>query len=116
MLLKGRKAMTITYQDYWKEVAALAADVSLTAKEDQENLHDRLMETIDGHQWVIYYHYNLPVLQHCSDAEAVLGEMGSGYLEEVLRDSGLSGLHSTLAFWAMLKDVQEHENYVDWEE
>ena len=68
-----------TSVEYWKEVSSIAAYlVSESADYNDCNTIDTfdrdtvleyindsaLHETIDGHQWVIYYAYNLPVLEY----------------------------------------------------
>ena len=63
--------------EYWKEVNGIAANLVSESMGDNDNDRDaaeeeindtRLHETIDGHQWVIYYSYNLDVIKH-SDNE-----------------------------------------------
>ena len=101
---------------YYKEVAAIAAALVAECMQECDNdreaaeelINDiRLNETIDGHQWVIYYSYNLPVLQYSSNSEYMVDSMGVDCVGEILKESGLSGLHSALADWALYADVQE---------
>ena len=108
--------MTISNSEYWKEINAIAQSIAEEAMEQSE--HDReeaeelindslLHETIDSHQWVIYCAYNLSVLQNSDNAEYMIDNFGSDQTGEILKQSGLRGLHSALAFWAMHADVQE---------
>jgi hypothetical protein len=63
----------ITRQSYWKEVRYLreACQEEWDGEKDwNEHAGDWLHETIDGHQWVIYTHYNFQVLQHSDNADA----------------------------------------------
>lgn len=111
----------ITQAQYWTEVQSLAANiVSEAAKQSdcntvdtfdrdtvQETIHDTLLATIDDHQWVIYYAYNLDVLQYSDNPNYLVEEFGADDAAEVLRSSGLSGLHTALACWALYADVME---------
>jgi hypothetical protein len=111
-----------TSSDYWNEVAGLAAclvsesadhnDCSTVDTFDRdivlEYINDSaLMETIDGHQWVIYYAYNLSVLEYSNNEDYMVDNIGLEYAGAVLKDKGLSGLHSALAFWALYADVYD---------
>lgn len=114
--------MNITQSQYWAEVQSLAelivseaadytdCNTADTFDRDSvlERIHDTVLhETIDGHQWVIYYAYNLNVLQHSDNAEYMIDNHGVESAGEILKDSGLSGLHSALAFWALYADVAD---------
>ena len=52
----------ITRHEYWTEVASIAKTVTEEARADADDIIDRLHETIDSHQWVIYTFYNMQVL------------------------------------------------------
>lgn len=104
----------ITKNEYWDEVRSLARGVcedtfdGCDTKADYEDtLSEMLFEAIDGHQWVIYYAYNLPVLQLSDNAEYMIDNFGEDSVTDSLKRGGLSGLHTALAFWAMYADVQE---------
>jgi hypothetical protein len=107
--------MQLSGVEYWKEVSALAemivSEAADTFDRDTvlEKIRDVLLhETIDGHQWIIYYAYNLSVLEHSDNSDYMVDNLGAESAGEVLKDSGLSGLHSALAFWALYADVQDH--------
>jgi len=97
---------------YFQEIAAIAAalvsDCMQECDNDKEQAKElindnRLHETIDGHEWVIYYAYNLSVLTYSDNTEYGVEN------ELVALDSktfSLSTFHSSLAFWAMYADVQ----------
>lgn len=112
----------ITNSQYWVEVQALAESIVSEAANQvdcttqdtfdrdqiEELINDSLLhETIDGHKWVIYYAYNLDVLQHTDNAEYAVDNFGTEYVGEQLKKS-LSDLHVCLAFWALYADVQDH--------
>lgn len=108
--------MNISHTEYWKELEALAGSIAEEAMSEcdndlddaQEMINDRLLhETIDGHQWVIYYAYNLAVLQHSDNTDYMIDNLGTESAGEVLAEKGLSGLHTALAFWALYADVQD---------
>lgn len=99
---------------YYKEVSAIAAaliaecmqECSDDRQEAEELINDsRLHETIDGHQWVIYYSYNLPVLTYSNNAEY---GVDNGLVELDSNNFSLSAFHCSLAYWALYADVQEH--------
>lgn len=106
----------ITYSEYFKEVQAIATELVLEALNQSDNDSEQVMELIndgllhewiDGHKWVIYYAYNLPVLQHSNNAEYMVDNLGEDSAASTLKEGGLSGLHCALAFWAMYADIQD---------
>lgn len=112
----------ITSQQYWTEVSAIAANLVSESADytdcntadtfDRDTILDHindsaLHETIDGHQWVIYYAYNLDIYKHSDNSDSAIDDFGDEWAGELLRSSGLSGLHQGLAFWAFYRDVQE---------
>lgn len=112
----------ITNTVYWAEVASLATSIVQDAADrtdcntvdtfDRDTVQDQIFdtvlhETIDGHQWVIYYAYNLDVLQHSDNEDYMIDQFGNDEAGCVLKDRGLSGLHSVLAYWALYADVTD---------
>ena len=106
----------ITSSQYWIEVEALAAQIAQDAmaqcdndrSEAEELITDSLMhETIGAHQWVIYNAYHLDVLQYSDNSDRYIDEFGADDAALILKESGLDGLHQTLAFCALFADVQE---------
>ena len=120
--------MSISNRDYWVEVKSIAAQIAEEAvgqvKEGteclgcdeqelkeaaEEIINDTLLhETIDGHEWVIYYSYNLDVIQHSSNDEAYQEIYNDSDAGQFLADGGLNSLHSMIAFWALYADVQDY--------
>ena len=107
----------MTSFEYWKEVKDTAFTIIETAKNDyecttmeeiEEITNDTLLhETTDSHQWIIYYSYNLEILQHSGSKDYMLDNFGSEALAHALEEGGLNGLHQSLAAWAFYADVQE---------
>ena len=93
--------MPITEKQYWKEIRSLAKDADKRVKEGEEP-GDVLHETIDGHQWIIYYHYQPYVIAHTRNEDAVFDMVG-----EVSGDS-TGAVLTQIAFYAMEQDVAEH--------
>ena len=100
-------------REYWDEVRSLAAgmveEIRAEAKENdwdedqaREAMNERAWETIDGHQWVIYTHYNYDVLRFSPNDGYSIEEFGS---EGIVDDSGLRT--DKLAFGALYADVME---------
>ena len=115
--------MSISNRDYWVEVRSIAAGIAEEAVEQakdndpdleqddvkeaaEEIINDTLLhETIDGHEWIIYTAYHLPILQWTDNADYMVDNLGGA--DDVLKSSGVDGLHQALAFWALYADVQE---------
>lgn len=107
---------------YWEEIKSIALAVFEETMSEHDNdidsaedhFYDNLHETLDGHSWVIYNHYNLEVLQHASNPEAMIDSMGAEEAGIVLADRGLAGLHNALTYWAMYEDAQsELQDLID---
>lgn len=105
----------ITNAEYWIEVEAIANCIATEAMQSCDNDRDEaeelindslLHETIDGHQWIIYNHYNLDVIQYSDNEDYYIDEFGTESAGEELKSGGLSGLHTAVAFWALYADVQ----------
>ena len=106
----------MNYQDYYSEVNAIAealvseamAEYDNDAEQAMDNINDsRLHETIDGHQWIIYYNYNLSIIKHSSNDDYMIDNLGLDSAGEALKNGGLSGLHQAIAYWALYADVYE---------
>ena len=106
----------ITSAQYWNEIQSLAVSIAEDAmsycdnnrEEAEELINDSLLhETIDGHQWIIYYAYNLDVYQYSDNSDYYIDNFGGDDATYVLKEKGLDGLHQALAFWALYADVQD---------
>lgn len=99
----------ITAQQYHAEIRSIcqsALDEYKGHHEDDEPdewFHDWLHQTIDGHQWIIYTHYNSQVLTHSDNRDAAW-EIGG----ETPQADSYGQLMAVLAFYAMSQDVQDH--------
>lgn len=109
-------ANQITSAQYYNEVESLAKTIAEEAMEQSDNdrsaaeelINDSLLhETIDGHQWIIYYAYNMDVYQHSDNSDYLIDSFGNEEAGSVLQEKGLNGLHQALAFWALYADVQD---------
>ena len=117
----------MNYQDYYFEVNAIAEALVSEAMAEHDNdveqamvnINDsRLHETIDGHQWIIYHDYNLSIIEHSSNDDYMIDNMGLDSAGQALQSGGLNGLHQAIAFWALYADVYEllqdkMDEYVD---
>lgn len=106
----------ITSSEYWVEVESIAKELVSEAmnqhdndrKQAEELIQDsRLHETIDGHQWIIYYAYNLSVMEHSLNDTYCADNFGDEELENALKKGGINQIHAVIAFWALYADVQE---------
>ena len=124
----------ITNTSYWKEINDLARGMieetyewldkaDMEPDEIIEDVMDQitdhvLHETIDGHQWVIYYAYNLDVIKFSNNSDYMVENFGNDEAGHILSKQGLDSLHTAIAFWAMYADVQDvlhdiHESVFD---
>lgn len=93
----------ITYSQYWKEVAELAADCVKEAKERGDELSDIIHESVDGHQWIIYTAYHTDVLKHTEcDVSERFAEFGGPDLTR-----GWEGMTAQAAYLALESDVSD---------
>lgn len=60
-----------------------------------------LPQTINGHEWIIYTHYNTQVLTHSRHEDAYWDEYGEP------EATSYGKLMALLAYWAMHADVME---------
>ena len=106
--------MNINQSEYWKEVKTTAENIAEMALEEsewdrdeaEEYINDTLLhETVDGHEWIIYTAYHLPIIQHSPNDEYMAENLGG--LDETVKEHGVQGLHMAMAFWAFYADVQE---------
>jgi lysine/ornithine N-monooxygenase len=116
----------ITNQEYWNEVKATDETVVETAFDNMqydgiesptiEQVYDSIFdnvlhETGDSHQWVIYTAYHLPVLQHTDNADYMVGNFGGDCVEQVVKESGVTGLHQAMAYWALYADIADQIDF-----
>lgn len=110
----------ITQHEYWKEVESISNELQSEAlqelldggaeREDIDSnqiweiMADRLHETIDGHQWIIYTYYNYQVLQHSPNDGYSAENFGT---ESIVDKSGNLNT-AALAFGALYGDVSEY--------
>lgn len=113
--------MNITENNYWKEIDSLASSLvddaiddleyegeEITRESIEDLINDSLLhETIDGHQWVIYYAYNDDVLRYTSNGDAYEYVYGNEMLGELVKDKGIDSAKMMMAYFAMYADVQE---------
>ena len=106
----------ITSSQYWNEVQSLAVSIVEDAmlhcdnnrEEAEELINDSLLhKTIDRHQLVIYYAYNLDVYQYSGNSDYYIDNFGWDDAAYILKEKGLDGLHQALAFWSLYADVQD---------
>lgn len=105
-----------TQSDYWREVESIAECIASESMADNDNdrsaaedeINDsRLHETIDGHQWVIYYGYSLDVIKYSDNADYYVDHFGAEALVASIEQGGIDTLHCHMAFWALYADVQD---------
>lgn len=75
---------------------------------DADGAYEWLHETLDGHQWVIYTHYNYDVLRESSNCDAAADECGG---EGLIKDGNVNW--ALLAYCAMKADCEEEIGDMD---
>ena len=113
--------------EYNEGIRTLAADMVTEVMQETDNNREeaeeiindsRLHETIDGHEWIIYYAYNDDVLRFSDNDEAYKDIYCDEDLGRLISEGGLDSAKTMMAFWAMYQDVQEQldEAFDDYEE
>lgn len=115
--------MSITRIEYWTEIQSIAANLIEENKEEADERGDCVLEfindngldceTVDEHQWIIYYSYNLDVIKHSNNEDYMQDNLGDDCLCHALKQGGLKGLHQAIAFHAMLADIQDELNKLE---
>lgn len=96
----------LSRHEYWAEVENIAKSVTEEARDEEREIGEVLHDYVDSHQWVIYYAYNMQVLQ-LSDHENEMWEQG---LQPTKVDS-IWNILTPAAFCALYADVANHEAY-----
>ena len=117
------KNMTqLSYIEEIKDIATNLVDELMDEYEDreeaEEQAYDRLHETIDGHQWVIYYAYNDDVLKYSDNDEAYKDIYDNEGIGSIIAEHGLDSFKTAMAYFAMYQDVSEllEQAFDDFEE
>ena len=105
----------ITYSEYQDEISDIAEDIYWQAMEEHpededdrdEYIRERVNEIVEGHQWTIYYAYNLAVYEHSPNADAYEDLYDNDDLGSVLAANGLRSLHALIAACAMEADIEQ---------
>lgn len=100
----------ITRDEYWKEIRELAQDLAQDAASGEnghdddarEWLHERLHETCDGHEWVIYTYSSQCIVPHSRNDGYSAENFGA---ESVVSDDGVNW--AALAYGCLYGDISE---------
>ena len=88
----------ITQHEYYEQIEAIAEECS---KQPEDEQHDWLHQTIDGHEWIIYT-WKAKHVMLWTDNEDAIWEEGS------LRGLSCHGGYTTrAALYAMMADVRD---------
>lgn len=90
------------------DVPASQENASLYESEFEDEFTERLYETVDFHEFVIYYHNAESVYSHSNNAECYLDECGAESVAETLKNNGMGGLFCALAYFAMAADIRDY--------
>lgn len=97
--------------EYWESVRSYAEGIleeleiktleDFAAREDSGEISDRVWETVDNSQWIIYYSYNMTVLD-ASDNPDAFDDAGI----ELDVSKGWRHILTQVAFFAMEHDIR----------
>jgi hypothetical protein len=89
------------HRAYWSDVEAIARDVYDEIGDDDGEAYDRIHESVDGSQWIIYTYLARKVLEHTDndDAWEAIGDLPTG--------RGFDAIVSYVACAAMIADVSD---------
>lgn len=109
--------VTITYHEYWREIArsaeslfdsallseksnALRYSVEDSKSKIDEAFYDHLVTYVDGHHWYTYTWANVKVLEHTENRNALFDEgfslFGTESFEQIIQQ---------FAYWSMYVDI-----------
>ena len=101
------------YNEEIRDLATSMVDEAMANNDNDSNAaleaiqEDVLHETIDGHQWVIYYAYNDDVLKYSDNDEAYQDCYDNESLGALVAEKGIDGVKPMMAYFAMYQDVSE---------
>ena len=88
----------LTYKEYWNQISSIALESLDLLGEDEDFDQDRwLHETVEYHEYIIYYYRAKQVLLYTDNEDAILDSMGSS---EMTADS-VGQQICNIAYWAM---------------
>ncbi len=97
----------ISMSEYWRQVKALAKEAKSETKEKGSSreqwkvrAEERLLQTIDGHEWIIYPWAYPWVLMHSRNEDALFEKLGS------VETSSYSDIMQKMAFCALKVDAE----------
>ena len=97
----------MTEREYWDEINELAEAVTSEAKEYNRDLSEVIWETLDGHEFVIYYHQARQVaVQPCSSPAT--GPPNRQSVRELLRRPANRGSFSSSSVSLLLASASRH--------
>lgn len=97
----------ITREQYWNEIKSIARDALDESRGDLEKADEYVHETVDGHEWVIYYAHNADVISYTENEHAV-EDLGPEEISRAMSEGGTSRVLMIIAFFAMRADVMDH--------
>jgi hypothetical protein len=106
------QAMTVLRRDYYGDVRSYAEELKKAIIDDEitdrEQLLERIHETADGSQWVIYTFRNFRVLMLSDNSDAYAEEYGS---EGIVKDGTINW--AVLAYAALERDLFDALDTID---
>ena len=109
---------TLTNAEYENEIKEMAAGIWEEALSQVEGdgetygstsdyVYGSTFEWVDSHQWIINNAYHKNVIALSENEDAYKGVYSNEGLGQILVEGGLDHVHTIMAFYAMLADVQQ---------
>jgi len=110
----------ITSASYSTEINATAISIIDELMDEHDNdleavkeaLYDRIHETVDSHEWIIYTYHNAFVVRFSSNEDAYKDVYGNEDLGALVCEKGPEGITLAMAYFAMSADLSEKCNEI----
>ena len=90
-----------------RDLVLNAIDEGTIGGDDGMDPFDWAHETVDGHEWVIYYYGNDYIIHHTANPDAYQDIYSNEDMGQLVVDQGIEAAHTAIAFWAMYQDVSD---------
>ena len=96
-------AMRVLRASYWESVRDIAQDIASEPDLSADDVSDRIAESVDGSQWVIYT-WRALLVRSLSDHADAYEEYGFGFMRDA---DDLDSIITRAAYLAMHDDVRD---------
>ena len=100
-------ARSFSNQEYWDAVNHIAEECINEVFEFGTDLYDAVHQSLDGHQFIIYYAHHDAVIKHSANSDCWEYWLSREDIAQLVVDQGIDGARSDQAFFAMFEDVND---------